>query len=367
MLNPVVYHDVYNIVLLFITLLLVQQYSSYRTSRLQSAQRQPAVISLLLLLFMVLFIGTRPLSSRAFVDMVNYNQTYNMVAENESVFTFSDDYYDILFTNLFNWMAISGYDSKFFFLVIAVIYFTFMWQACRKWFPNDTLYAFVVYLSAFSTFSYGTNGIRAGAAASVFMLALAYRHDKLWLSVVLALMSWGIHHSMHVVLVAYFVVILVKNPIYYFGIWCICILCAAIHLNPLSSLMLSITDERSVGYLTAIGEWSGVQGFRLDFLVYSAVPIAIGYYIVFILRIRNVVYDTMLSLYLLLNSMWALCMYIPFNNRVAYLSWFLLPIVSIYPMLKLDMRPLQLQQYKLLNRVAGLYMAFLLFMRFVYE
>lgn len=59
-------------------------------------------------------------------------------------------------------------DATFFFGLIAAIYFIGMFVACRKLFPSNTLIVFLVCLAAFSTFSYGTNGIKAGAAASLF-------------------------------------------------------------------------------------------------------------------------------------------------------------------------------------------------------
>lgn len=357
MIDGSLYSYIYTFLLTGITIHLSMQYSRYPTSRVRSSRIQPIGNSIWLLIFIILFIGLRPLHS-AFVDMWGYNQFYQILASFHTHFRFNSNTDNLIFDNLFHWMAKTGMDVGLFFLLIAIIYFYCMWLACRRWFPNDTLYAFVIYLSAFSTFSYGTNGIKAGAAASIFMLALSYCHQRLWLSVLLAFISWGFHHSMHVVLIAYGLVLLVRSPKYYIYGYLLCVILSVLRINPFQELMLSMTDEKGEMYLISTEDWGGKTGFRIDFLLYSIVPIVIGCYTIFKLNIRSAVYNTMFNLYVSLNAMWVLSMYAAFNNRIAYLSWFLLPIVSIYPMMKLNMRH---DQYRILNMVVWLYLGFKLF------
>ena len=40
----------------------------------------------------------------------------------------------------------------------------------------------------------------------------------------------------------------------------------------------------------------------------------------------------MLSLYILVNAFWLLVIRIPYTDRFAYLSWFLIPFILIYPL-----------------------------------
>ena len=359
MFTPQLYAPVYYIVLALITLFLSIRYAQYPAYRVGIQQKQTIGYSLILLVAVLLFIGLRPLSW-AFVDMRNYYIYYNKIIDGGIEFSFDFHTQNILFDNLFNWMALSGININVLFFFIAFIYFTFMWLACRKWFPKDTLYAFVIYLSAFSTFSYGTNGIKAGAAASIFMLALSYRHKSLLLSILLALISWGFHHSMYVVIFAYILVLLVNNPKYYLYGWFLCIVFALLKINPLQQIMLALSDESGSEYLTSTESegWHSAIGFRPDFLLYSAIPVLIGFYTIFKSNIKSIEYTMLFNIYLTLNSLWILCMYIPYNNRIAYLSWFLLPIVSVYPMFRLDMWS---KQYKILNLVVWIYMSFSLF------
>ncbi len=364
MIDGYAYLPIYLTIVTAVTLFCVSRYAAFGSARINVAGNESLAQSFILMLVLVLFIGLRPVH-RVFVDMMNYNYFFNY-NQNRGVaeFNFDWDAENLLFDNIFNYMAYSGTTIMAFMLVIATIYFYAIWKALRRWFPNDTLYAFVIYLGAFSTYSYATNGVKAGAAASLFLLALAYC-DNLKYTIPLALISWFFHHSMFTVLAAYALTFFVKKPKYYLAFWGICVLCAMVHINPLNDFMVSMSDERGAMYLTNIDNlWGGKLGFRLDFLLYSAIPIAIGYYYVITKDIKDKCYNQLFNLYVLTNALWVLCMYIPFNNRVAYLSWFMLPVVSIYPFLKLKLKTHK--QYSKLNQVAIFYLAFTIFMEAIY-
>ena len=145
--------------------------------------------SFLLALCVALFIGLRPQAS-CFVDSNNYIESYNAMEGND--FVFNPDATNFIFDNLFAWMASHATGWPAFFLVIALIYFFGMWIACRKMFPRDAFVAFLTCLAAFSAFSYGTNGIKAGAAASLFLIAVAY-HKNLIVAALFLILSLGFH------------------------------------------------------------------------------------------------------------------------------------------------------------------------------
>lgn len=81
-------------------------------------------------------------------------------------------------------------------------------------------------------------------------------------------------------------------------------------------------------------------------------------------------YKTILNLYLCTNAVWCLCMYASYCNRIAYLSWFMYPIVLIYPLLKEDLSGCSLlkgrSQYKLFSKVMSYHLGFTLFMELVF-
>ena len=97
-------------------------------------------------------------------------------------------------------------------------------------------------------------------------------------------------------------------------------------------------DDRMEDYLYA-GEETMEQfttvGFRWDFLLYSSVPIVMGWYMIFRKRIYNKTYLLLLGTYIFANAFWIMVIRASFSNRFAYLSWFLYPMVLSYPLLKL--------------------------------
>ena len=232
--------------------------------------------------------------------------------------------------------------------------------------PNhyNTLAAYVVFLAAFSTFSYATNGIKAGAAASLFILALGYR-ENLKVCIPLVLLSWGFHHSMIMVVAAFVVTLFVKNPKIYFVLWGFCFLMAFAHITAFAHFFSGFTTEHGASYLLTEGGNEGTKGgFRIDFILYSAMPVIVGWYAVFKKQYKLTnLYKNLLNLYLCLNGVWMLCMYAEFTNRIAYLSWFIYPIVLIYPFLQEQWGK---NKYKTFSFVMLGHLGFTLFMNLIY-
>lgn len=74
----------------------------------------------------------------------------------------------------------------------------------------------------------------------------------------------------------------------------------------------------------------------MGFLLYSSMPILLGFYILQKRKITDRIYVILLNTYILANAFWIIVINASFSNRFAYLSWFLYPIVLVYPLLKLS-------------------------------
>lgn len=302
-----------------------------------------------------------------FSDSLNYKYYYYEYLEGIS-FQFDKDTENVIFDNLFAWWGSLRLGLSNFFLLMDILYFGCMFFACKRFFPKDTYIAFLCNLAAFSTFSYSFNGIKAGVAASIFILALSYyRH---WLICIpLILVSWGFHHSMILPICAVVISYLYKNPKPFFFAWCGCVIMSALNISYFQELFANLSEEtgdtRGSLYLTSTSEegWDGKGGLRIDFIIYSAMPIIVGYYAIFKKNLKSNIYNLLLKIYITTNSVWLLCMYVQFNNRIAYLSWFLYPIVLIYPFLNLDWSKNQLKDF---SKVIMLHLAFTLFMSLIY-
>lgn len=318
------YRSLYLIVVFVLTVIAMSQYRHCDVYRKHIGSNMSSTIIALIFAF---FIGIRP--HRGFEDTGNYVEYYDMVYG--TLFQFDWGAENFLFDNLLNFMASLGVPVTLFFIVIAIIYFVGTAIACGKLFPGNTLLAFVTYLGAFSTFSYGTNGVKAGAAAAFFLLALAYRERKIF-AVFLLWISLGFHHSMQAPIVAFIISYFYQKDKYYFYGWVFCLLMAAAHVTFFQSFFSNFTDERGLTDYLYVGKTTKtVSGFRPDFILYSAVPMCIGYYIIIKKRIQSPIYSFLWRVYTLTNSVFLLCTYANFINRIAYLSWLMYPIVLLYP------------------------------------
>lgn len=347
----------YKYIYLLLVIIMTFSMVKYRKSLVE---RESIVGSILLCLFLVLFIGFRP-HTIAFGDTVNYAGWWGT----HDWWGFQWDVPNVIFDNIYNYMENLFPDATEFFVLIAAVYFSCMLIACRKLFPSNTLIAFLVCLAAFSTFSYGTNGIKAGAAGSLFLVALAYR-DRMWISILFLFLSWSFHHSMQLPVVAYVLTLLFKNKKWYFYGWLFCLMMAVGHISFFQNLFAGVTDEAGANYLNwnVNDDWGGRSGFRIDFVIYSAIPVLMGYYVKYKYQLEDELYDIMLNMYLVCNGVWMLCMYAQFTNRIAYLSWFMYPIVLIYPCYAItnEDHPLVMARKKI---VIG-HLAFTLFMELIY-
>ncbi|MDO4462735.1 MAG: EpsG family protein [Bacteroidia bacterium] len=290
--------------------------------------REDIIGSLILCVFLVFFIGFRP-HSNAFGDTANFAREWGRTSWEGWTW----DTENVIFDNLFVYWGTIFDDVTPIFLLCSAIYFSCILIACRKLFPANTLMIFLIYLAAFSSFSYGTNGIKAGAAGAIFLVALAYR-TNLVVSIPLVLLSLGFHHSMQMPIAAYIITLVLKNKDWFFYGWLFCLAMAVLHVTFFQELFAGLSDSSGAGYLsndTTAEVQRAKSGFRIDFIVYSAMPVVMGYFVKYKYQLKDTLYDILLNMYLTTNGVWMLCMYAEFTNRIAYLSWFMYPLVLVYP------------------------------------
>lgn len=360
MIPAYLYQYIYCLLILILSIPVIKKY------RLNSAplSKDNTIVGdrriVLLIIFLILFIGLRP-PEKVFFDTMFY---YDVIEHrNLTFYGFDNEVENLLFDNVLFYFSYKRWDYHIFFLIVATVYFWGFYIATKKMFPRDTYLAYLVFLAAFSTFSYSVNGIKAGAAAAIFMIGIAYR-EKILLSLFLICLSWGIHHSMSFPIAVYAVVTFYHKPKYYFFFWVFCLVMAALHVTTFQEIFAGYTDEKGAEYLVTTGEdWKGQGGFRLDFILYSAMPVLVGWYATHNLKIDDKKYNFLLCYYLLSNAIWLLCMYVNYNNRIAYLSWFVYPFVLIYPILQCNWKR---TKYQDVAKYAGYHLYFTMFMVFIY-
>lgn len=353
------YQIFYNMSVLVLTIIAMSQYKQRAVIVGQRIKKQNNdwISALIIAFLFAFFIGIRP--HRGFEDTGNYVEEYEHVAGQYFEFDWSMNNY--LFDNMLRYFSSVSIPVTIFFIVIAILYFVGAVVACKKMFPNNALLSFVTFLGAFSTYSYGTNGIKAGAAASLFLIALAYKDRKL-IAIFFLWLSLGIHHSMIIPIVAYVASYFFKKDNLYLYFWIFSLILAAAHITIIQTLFMGFADDKGAAYLDGSGA-EYVTGFRPDFILYSVVPIIIGYYLIKKKHLQSSTFSFLWRVYTLSNSVFLLCTYAEFINRIAYLSWLMYPFVLLYPFVNITWAS---NQKKLVKRVVYGHLGFTLFMVFVY-
>lgn len=321
----------YNFLLLMTLVVFFASFSSALDS--SSNLKGKNVFGFFIFVLVLLYMGLRPISFR-FGDMGIYNiqfKGFQMGIE-------PDYEKDVLFQYFqYNFSKIGS--ASMFFFTCAFLYIYPLYSFSKKVFKDYWFYSFFMLIISMSFWAYGTNGIRNGIATSLFLYGLS-REKKLYVFLLLIL-SVFIHKSMLLPLLAYVVIYFYSNPKVYFYSWLMAIPLSLLIGGFFSTffLNLGLVEEKSISnYLGEFNQASEAVvlkvGFRWDFLLYSATGVFAGWYFVFKRKFTDHFYNIILSLYLIVNAFWILVIRANYSNRFAYLSWFMLGAVIIYPLLK---------------------------------
>lgn len=333
--DPSLYYPTYIYSLLVLSLVY-----SFNISRQQTTfilQKSNISFLLIYVFLFILFVGLRPISFY-FGDTVNYNAIYKAFMNGTKDLDMDSSEW------LFEWMQYQSskiIDVHGFFLIVEILYIIPVLWACYRFVPNHYILMFLFCMGAFSFFSYGTNGIRNGMACSLIIAALSSITGNTVNKIVagaLCFMAFNIHRSTALPILCMIVSFYVKDTRYIMGWWLFSIILSLVAGGPIENFFIGLGfDDRMESYSSEninTEEFSST-GFRWDFLLYSCMPILLGYYVVFKRKVWDKNYLMLLNTYILCNSFWVMMIRASFSNRFAYLSWFMYALVLAYPCLKL--------------------------------
>lgn len=198
-------------------------------------------------------------------------------------------------------------------------------------------YAYILLLMFFSSFmfySYGTNTIRAGFAASFLLLSLIY-YKRITFFLFFIMLAVACHFSMSIPALAMILSRYFDKTKLYIYVWLLFVVLSAVMGGYFEVLFSSMAADSRTSYLTTSAEDTHYKvGFRIDFVLYSCLPLIMGYYYVIKKQFNDRFYSLLLNTYILANCFWILVIRANFSDRFAYLSWFIYPAVLIYPLFK---------------------------------
>lgn len=365
---PVEYYQ--NIYILVMLLLCINQSSHLAgyntTSTLLLTKKDSLQKTYLLVSLLALYIGLRPLSGRFFTDMVGYAEAYESGSfeldatgiRHEPVWSFIQQICYAV-----------GLPTPAWFLVVAILTLVSLSKACRVWFDNHTYTALLFVFTGFYFWATTTNIIRNGLGTAIAIYAISqYKDGSLknnWRFVLFAIIAFYTHTSSALILTCFLAAkYVLKNIRPCISFWVICMILSLVLGNFFEVFFSNLGfDDRMVAYTTA-NDFDGFahEGFRWDFLLYSVIPIILGWNIIK----RNdtdKTYSNLLNTYILCNAFWLLVIRAQFSDRFAGLSWMIYPIVVAYPMLKMDIWP---NQPKRASLALLLHVGFILSMHLFY-
>ena len=342
-LEPQYYQPIFVYTILFFTILLSYSISKKNNAALLIGNSSSLTHAKVLAFVMILFIGTRPNSGIYFGDMGTYNGIYyRTLSMPLSAIEYKGDWGFLMLIKLFGILKL---DYLWFCVFIDLIYIGVALLAFKRLSRNHSYILLIGFMSAFSFFSYGTNGVRNGIACSIIILALTYltgtKKERIF-ALLLCLIAYTIHHSTALpglmMFVSYY---FIRGPKWCIFFWILSIVISLTAGSYMESLFAGLGfDEKLTNYIRGntdsetMGQFSQT-GFRWDFLLYSSMPIILGWYIVMRRKITDRQYIVLLNTYILSNAFWIMVIRASFSNRFAYLSWFMYAIVLIYPLIKI--------------------------------
>ena len=327
-------------------------------------------ISMFVVLF---FVATTALAISFYPEELNYDKprytnSYFTALHNVFINTEYKDigwpYYIFFCSRLF------GSNVDLFYLFTATIYiggyFIFAWH----FFPKKLIGYFIVFSAGCLGFTaYGVNTIRAGVALSLLLIYITLYDSKVLklrvFSLLFALLAILIHKSMIIPLTGYVISIYIKNMKWILTTWFFCFFLSAVNFD-LSELFeyIGFVDERVESYIEGADEFSSYKsGFRIDFIIYSLIPMLFSWYYIKKKHIVNDFFLHIVRTYLLSNAVWLLAIRIHYSDRLAYLSWFLIPIILLQPVCNSQINFKSPQNMVLFAMLVFLSLPLLLFVR----
>lgn len=218
-----------------------------------------------------------------------------------------------------------------FMFCISLIYLANYLIAIQRLVKTQSYWLFVAVIISMGFTSYNLNTMRAGLAISFLVLGLSMYKSYVRL-IICMLIAGSIHTS---TIIPGGIILLCRyynNTRLFYKLWILSIPLPLIAGSYFNLLFQGLGDDERTGYLSAVNDRYNI-GFRIDFILYSLLPMLVGYYFIFKKEVSDRFYVMIYNAYLLTNMFWILVIRANYSDRFAYLSWFLIPFILVYPLL----------------------------------
>lgn len=336
--SQVQYFILYNVLLLVVIIEFVKNIN--RRELIKNGNN----IGFVLLVFMVSIIAFRDWASPGFGDSIVYGKYFDYAYTPQSVWYEKSKFFGYLY---YYWRHY-GLSPELFFFVSACFYCFPMYLSSKILSrPYDAFYMLIFFACSFGWYSFGVNGIRNGwAIAMLIWCLIAFYKNKHIESLTCAVFAWCIHGSSMIAIVGILGAFFYHKPKSAFKIWIACLIISLAVGSTVQEYLTTIgfINSDGGGYLsTSLNDSSSSAAlggvFRWDFVVFSVLPILWGLHSLKIKcndRRQHVFYEFLLCSYTYANAVWLLAIRASYTNRIAQLSWWMIPIIVAFPIMHFD-------------------------------
>ncbi|MGL6382081.1 EpsG family protein [Aeromonas caviae] len=277
------------------------------------------VLTIILFVFFVIVIGFRDFDMVG--DTRNYIQMFNQV-ENDFSGLISSRIEPgfVLFLKLF---SLIGLSERQFIFSVAVFQSGLWCFVLRKYIgkPVNLLIGTFIFISMFFFYNLGSNVIRQGIAIPFLILSVHYllKGEKTKF-IVMALPAFLFHKTtLGIILIVYLVHLLKLKT----SFWLVVL--AVVTLFSITNLFTMITELGSFYMLKDYGAYidgtindSYKVGFRLDFWLFSMLPVFLFY---LLHKQDKAIFTEKFNIYLALFSLFVFMFALPFSDRIGVYCW----------------------------------------------
>lgn len=298
--------------------------------------------SKVLLLLVISFIGLRdPFASSIYLgDTGTYTRIFGEFKNNADYIISKDGGFYLLmkFCSMF-------LNVRIFYVICAILYITPLFIVYKKKFKRTYLFLFILTIVSFSFWSYGINTMRSGLAGTFFISSFFFSRNK---KIMLMTLSFFIHSSIILAVVAYLITLFNKKTKDYLIFWMLSLVFSFVLGDRSIAIFqfLGVNEDKTLASLSSADVLEAYNsGFQFTFIIYSFIPLCFGYYYLIHKKYTDQFYRHIFNIYVLMNAVWLWLIYVPFTDRFAYLSWMLIPLVIGYPLCAAILLKNQIRKY----------------------
>lgn len=301
----------------------------FSTNRISNSKNTYNFVFGFLILYIVVRLGLTPSCLTIPSDRGNYSHWFLEQKNASSFFNSTGKDFGLPFIN---YVLGKFVDINTYFVIIAALYVGNYCYGTYRMAGRKSYWLFLAISISFGFTSYGVNTMRAGLGISFIVIALSYWKS---LKTMLGFLTIGIIFHFSMVIPSLMIIIAHhynRTRLFYY-LWFLSIPLSFVAGSVFNSVFATFSSDSRTSYLTTT-ETAYNVGFRLNFIIYSLAPLAVGAYYIFKRGFNDKFYQLLYNSYILTNIFWILVIRANYSDRFAYLSWFMIPFVLVYPLLK---------------------------------